>query len=542
MTEHHTLSPEETAQLLVLADKFIQNELNPDEANDLLRLLDTGKESGEIFGNLVLTDYVLTEKFKARKEKRSIENWNDYDDYLDHKRLNIQAVKFLKKCFWPNQRDKEESIVPTITLISVLVVLFLGLMFTTASFYSKTGQKESPLSIARIIEVVDAVWKENTPSYKRGQRIDEARLNLEKGLVQLEMNNGTKLILEGPADFRIRSSLRTQCDLGRLNCEVPPQAIGFEVGTPGVKIVDKGTVFSVIVHEQETEVVVSKGIVDLFSLSRDLLKSLFEKDTVRIDSKKKIVPVDFDPTRFLSSEKFLFRLREQIKKEEDQEILLQNQWKRDPDLIAFYDFNRNDKGRYFNLAGQGTASLRNGSIGEGIRRGSRSVCLNWKSSSININLPQNYQNLTILLRARIDQLNPSGNILFASNERFEKDGAFLWHLLPDGKIQLQIRGSDPETAFIYTSESITHQFVPETWSVYGLVVDSQKKTVSFYLDGKLLSRIPFDNPVPLWIGNGLVGNLINKKTTTKRVLDGAVDQLFLYRRALSDSELLEFKN
>ncbi|OYW19121.1 MAG: hypothetical protein B7Z55_09445 [Planctomycetales bacterium 12-60-4] len=72
-------------------------------------------------------------------------------------------------------------------------------------------------------------------------------------------------MIEGPAVFRVTSAESLALDVGRCSVHAPDGADGFRVETPGTRVVDRGTRFSVNVSEtSETEVQVIEGAADIY--------------------------------------------------------------------------------------------------------------------------------------------------------------------------------------------------------------------------------------------------------------------------------------
>jgi hypothetical protein len=88
---------------------------------------------------------------------------------------------------------------------------------------------------------------------------------LMSGLIELSFPAGASAILEGPAVFRVLSDESLALDVGRCSVHAPAGAEGFHVETPGMRVVDRGTRFSVSVAETaETEVQVIEGAADVY--------------------------------------------------------------------------------------------------------------------------------------------------------------------------------------------------------------------------------------------------------------------------------------
>ena len=119
---------------------------------------------------------------------------------------------------------------------------------------------ETPLDFATFTAGVDAQWGGN--SLAVGQRLGGEPLNLKRGSVQIDLDNGVSLILQGPARFQLDSSALMHLNLGQLTATVPHEASGYTVQTPTASVTDLGTVFGVTVAPDGSgDVQVLKGSV-----------------------------------------------------------------------------------------------------------------------------------------------------------------------------------------------------------------------------------------------------------------------------------------
>ncbi|MCG8587478.1 MAG: FecR domain-containing protein [Pirellulales bacterium] len=140
--------------------------------------------------------------------------------------------------------------------------------------------------VARLIASRDAEWLEGTKLPANDPRLyPGTRLLIGSGLIEIKYLTGTRVVIEGPAEFIVggkqtdeasgledepaslhaaasnggflaRGSLVARCDT--------PRSIGFTVTTPSARVVDLGTEFGVEVNEQgEANVAVLVGEVQL---------------------------------------------------------------------------------------------------------------------------------------------------------------------------------------------------------------------------------------------------------------------------------------
>ncbi len=121
--------------------------------------------------------------------------------------------------------------------------------------------------VATLVYESYALWSDQERSV--GDAIEPGVLQLEVGIVRLNFSNGAAVSLQGPAEFELMSGAHTRLHSGILTASIPASAIGFEVETPAIDVVDLGTAFGVSVGtDGETDVCVFEGEVEV-SLSDD---------------------------------------------------------------------------------------------------------------------------------------------------------------------------------------------------------------------------------------------------------------------------------
>lgn len=87
---------------------------------------------------------------------------------------------------------------------------------------------------------------------------------LNHGVAGLHLTDGTRLFVEGPACFEIRTSRYIVLTSGHVLAEVSEEAVGFRLETPTTSVVDVGTAFEVSVDSAgSSELEVIEGAVTL---------------------------------------------------------------------------------------------------------------------------------------------------------------------------------------------------------------------------------------------------------------------------------------
>jgi hypothetical protein len=128
-----------------------------------------------------------------------------------------------------------------------------------------TRADDAPSSVAIIRNTADVQWSYIGASKSaRSSILLGEPLTITSGTMELELNAGTKLVVEGPADWSIDGDNRVSLRAGKLFAHVPENAIGFTIETPTATIVDLGTEFAVETDSAgRTDVEVVAGKVDV---------------------------------------------------------------------------------------------------------------------------------------------------------------------------------------------------------------------------------------------------------------------------------------
>lgn len=122
-----------------------------------------------------------------------------------------------------------------------------------------------PPRVARVVNVSNVEWDDLEHRYAAWSPIAPGdAMQFRSGMVNVFIDNGVELLVEGPADVQFASLERIVVNEGRLAARVGPDAIGFSIETPHANVIDRGTVFGISVDSsRQTDVVVYEGLVDL---------------------------------------------------------------------------------------------------------------------------------------------------------------------------------------------------------------------------------------------------------------------------------------
>lgn len=552
----------------ILIDLFLHDELRLDQAEAFLALLKTDARIGQSLYNNIYLDYLLLKLEKDRKAERfvndpikTLEELVAYEKSAtpipqpDIQKKNEPIVQNNRFSFWtgkgkkaipsaPKKYTASDNLFFGIQLI-ILIGLIVGFSLSHYWEHKKGDSLDSFHAIARVEEVVSPVWKPGSPSLKRGQGIEQGKIALESGMIKIRLKNQVEIILNGPIDFTLDDPMKTVCDHGIAFFHVPKESTGFEVSTPSISILDRGTEFSIEVDPQKSIVGVHKGMVDLNKNEKKIL-SLTEKEATQIDLPGRIDRLDWIPDRFLNSTQFAQELQKWILDftEKRKEKIVH--WNKNPDLLVRFDFNNPEKSRVVNTSLAGVEKIPFGTLvgcssTEGAVSNLQAIRFDNSRDYFSCALPGKERAITLFASVRIDRLDHISNVLLASEQIYEKPGTILWQISKEGSIQFFLNGSDGKRLSFHTDRLLTSRYW-NTWINLAVVLDPDRKTISHYIDGELKVSIPWTDPIDLEPGSLMLGNLISPKGQQSqwknyKYFKGALGQFAIYKRALSPNEI-----
>ena len=123
-----------------------------------------------------------------------------------------------------------------------------------------------PVFVATLTDGIDVKWADSGQPAEPDSPLGPGTMKLVEGYARITFGEGARIILEAPAEINLENSNRAFLHLGKLSAEVPVQARGFKINTPGASITDLGTEFGVSVAEDGTsDIHVYKGRVSLLA-------------------------------------------------------------------------------------------------------------------------------------------------------------------------------------------------------------------------------------------------------------------------------------
>ncbi|MDO5552174.1 MAG: LamG-like jellyroll fold domain-containing protein [Planctomycetia bacterium] len=539
-----------------LVDRFLAGELTEEESEVLLKWMQEDEANREFFRMNILTDFLLRKRTDELEKIRKMTLGTGSSGFICEKRAYLAARTaarlsesrwvcgagtFLKKCFWPNKHDWEESVAPVFTLLILLFAVAYVSVYALIVFQSMP--KDDPITtMARVNEVINVVWSEGAVAYKAGELIDQSEFQLDEGLVQLEMNNGTTLVVEGPAHLEIKDPMNAVCTLGRISVNVSPAATGYKMLTPYGNVIDYGTEFLASVSPQGTHVDVVNGKVDFHSEDNPIVP-LVANQSLKINADHKISMTSVSPNcRYIGRKELEKRIDVEAKKELAVKESIVSKIAGDPDLLARFDFTNISRGKVVNESEVGRTVTRN-AVTRSVKRSrgrisrTRAISIYSSRSTVFTEIPTSCESMTLDMVAQIKRLKGEGNLLFASEVTNNGQRKFQVQIQHDGRIQVRLQDNEGNFEYYETSIVVSRRMLG-TWMRFTFVLDYEAKRIRVYVDGRLDTERKWLNPQSIRLGDSTIGNALPEKgSLANHALNGSLAGFTLWQRALTEQEI-----
>lgn len=406
--------------------------------------------------------------------------------------------------------------------------------------------------VALITRLVDVDWAAGQTPLEVGDALPPGRLALASGYAQVEFFCGATVIVEGPAELDLQSSLLARVRRGRLRAQVPPAARGFSLEVDEMKVVDLGTEFGLAVSPEGANVQVFDGEVELQQPATDKrLLTAGQALTRSVDGEYSEATVT--PERFLDIATLESRAAGQRDARYERWRVWSQEVRRDERLIAYYTFDQ-DGGWQRRL--DSSVEPKNREL-DGAIVGAHRVSGRWASKSglefkrpgdrVRVQIPGEFESLTFSCWVKIDSLDRWYNSLFLT-DNYNK-GEPHWQILESGQLYFSVRPTAPGEQgprdFKALSPAFWNADLSGRWIHLAVVYDTATESITHYVNGRLLSHhdVPTEQIVATRIGAASIGNWSLPTQPDAefaiRNLNGSIDEFAIFAAALSASEIKE---
>jgi len=253
----HERPPENgvSPELAGLVEKFYLQALSEPEnrrLNDLLRHDDKARSFLLAYGSIHAR---LSWEYGATLADKPLAQFSRAEDEARRpppNRSNQEASGF-NWLAWLSQRRPL-----LVRLGGAFAMLALGL----GVFLVTRLRPSQPEPLAVVTRCLGAKTADSRGAIQPGQPLEPGRLSLDAGTVEVTIQNGARILLEGPATLELLTPLRAYLQAGRAVVHAPKAASGFVLETRDANVLDVGTEFGVKVGpDRGTEVQVYQGSV-----------------------------------------------------------------------------------------------------------------------------------------------------------------------------------------------------------------------------------------------------------------------------------------
>ncbi|WP_404309031.1 LamG-like jellyroll fold domain-containing protein [Neorhodopirellula lusitana] len=430
-------------------------------------------------------------------------------------------------------------IVPWVLLVGGCLAVMFGLQAHSSfdDFKVVLPSQVGVASVEHSVSQVTAMLVDEAGAKFAGDRsTDDVVFNpgdyeLLEGTVHLRFASGADLVLQAPAKLRIDDKLHTRLAFGAVRAIVPPSAIGFTVATTDVNFEDVGTEFGLSVSKKtgESTMQVFDGQVNVReSKSNDLMKSVHEGGWVRYADGKSKQGDEPDASQFPSPGEIGFLRWKSI----------QQQHVDDPSLIGWFPFTKQaDQQTLVNAVA--SSPVTSGRISgprwvSGRWDGKDALLFDRDTDFVEFEIPGKYQELTIAVWMQVDRLDREMISICNSNEGDDGDLHFQMNRygLPRGGIM-----AAPRESFEWVGNPVP----VGKWVHVVSVTSLTQRRSDIYINGKRVMKSELaEGDYPIEPGVCRLGNWLSFGQylgRPARVLNGRMDEVAIWSRALKDDEI-----
>ena len=454
------------------------------------------------------------------------------------------------------------AIAASILIMVSVIAFWLGQRNVPRSIDTELVEHESLIAgHATLRRSVDLRWATGFDEYHDGDVLPDGTIAFDEGVAEIDFFCGATLIVEGPARLDIESDWIVHVAHGRLRANVPPAARGFIVKAAGSQIVDLGTEFALDVGADAARLEVIDGEVELRGGEHD--GSFLTTGQGQWLKGSSTQSQAFDELTTIND----LLLRRDTARAERFTAWKQHTLQRrlDDRLIAYFPFTETQSGRMVRNAAS-TGSVFDGRLVGSVNRmsgrfGPESTGFEFDrpGARIRTRIDGTFQAFTFTCWVRIDSLEHRYNALFMGDGY--ENGEPHWQIRDDGKLMLSVMVDDTQDVRYFNKskqrevkDAGLHRvyFTPPFWDISKSgqwfqivsVYDPAARVVDQYVNGDRISSEPIIDKFyteDLRIGPAEIGNWGQPFRKTPwfavRNLNGTIDELAIYKSALSESEI-----
>ena len=517
----------EENRIKYLVSAMLDDSITEEESKELDQTLQDNKEAREVYRRYVDMHFSINELTEDKETLKFTENLPQPEDMpekfstIRHKLLFFQI---LAACL---------AIASTVALLNTREII-------KEVEVTKTIERTIPLAIVTEVSQ-DIKWA--STAKKAGEVLVNEELILERGQITISYEHGAEIKIEGPAHYSLKSLDLAEMKYGQLAAKVPEAAQGFTIESPKAAIVDLGTEFALnVTKEGKSQVYVYEGEVVSSLLGENgttlLNANLYTDEGIQIDSNSETV------SDLSGSEDFI-----RVKEKTEKDLAISNKYIetiKNHKPFAYWRFENSEGGVVKNEMSQNfhgtlTKQARTSNNKFTIEKGHiGGFLVKQPISGIN---QKNYT-IELWLNAKEHASDMSLISLMNPKPLNKKDGYLhlVYTQLMSNNKRLRCKPFDfryshryPATRNVGKNAFAGESYIPGKW--YHMVCVRNDSSFSLYLNGKLKQTIKEklnNDDLPYTFFMGKIDPL-----RTQRQFIGQIDEVALYKRALSQDEILE---
>ena len=386
--------------------------------------------------------------------------------------------------------------------------------------------------VAYIIDKVDAQF-EGLP-FDDISDLEKGDYTLLQGSVHLRFRNGATMLLTAPAKFAIENENCFRLYDGEIRALFPQVSSDFQLTSPGVKFYDLGSEFGIRADslEKRSEINVFQGAVKSTLTGDDEVVQALVSGQAAVYRNG---IVEFGKANFAN---FIEPGSIGFKRWQRNHIRLQNE----PDLIGYFPFVEGEPGVVQNFVQHSNLcefeKMPDGRIGAatwvaGRWPGKRALMFETRNDFVDLQFPGQYNELTIATWIKLDRLSSTFNTILNSNS---------W---APGAVHFQLdRFGGPWIASYDARITEMNDRLPVgKWVHLAATLSKKSMKGHAYLNGKLISTSEIKDGTILRPGQCRLGNWLDPAAPhQRRALSGRMDELMIWKKALSAEKILDLYN
>jgi len=491
-----------------LMEGYVDMDLSADETRELDVLLQGSPRARKEFWNHVI-QHSAAHEWAARRQGERI--------------VSRPPTIFVKsRRFW----------------IPAAIAACVALIFGIISRPGKVASAPEPAAV--LSEMTDDMLSAENTVLERGTSLKPGVFHIRRGQARLDFYSGAAVVIQGPAEFELISSMEMKLSSGKLFAQIPPPARGFTVQSSDYTIVDHGTEFGVaLATNSKLEVHVFQGEVSVSGKSASIApKVLKGGEAIQAGpgewTTKTARAEDFpDPAKLAAAIRSDDAIRQSRWLEDAEKT------NRQPGTLIHYLFNEPETTVMRNSV-PGASSETNGIVvaGEWVNGrwpGKSALAFRGPNDRIRLVISKTLPTLTLASWVRLD--TPQNHLVGLLRTDEDRKGTSHWNVDSSGRLRFGIlrkNSSDHPTADdweVAMSPPLLEK-VQGSWTHLATTYDSTTGKVVHYIDGEAVSSHIMENPLPITFGRA---NICDSSSSGRFI--GRMDEFTLYDRVLPASEI-----